>query len=200
MKKIMPKIVATLATAFVTGCATIVAGGPSWLEMETNPTNVEVTLVSIQNATSRTIVTPFKVELDKQSDYNITVDTPNFRSEEIYIRRKVEGWFWGNIFLGGGPVGMFIDYMTGDMWVHNPRYVNINLTSLNDAPDKVTLKVPVKLEYPNSSYETVFLPITFYKKGSEELSNYEQNKRNQLPENIPAESVSPDNANQEKVE
>ncbi|GAB4276638.1 MAG: hypothetical protein Fur0025_01950 [Oscillatoriaceae cyanobacterium] len=197
MKKIMPKIVATLATAFVTGCATIVAGGPSWLEMETSPTNVEVTLQSIQNSTSRTIVTPFKVELDKKSDYNIIVDTPNFRSEEVYIRRKVEGWFWGNIFLGGGPVGMFIDYATGDMWVHNPRYININLTSLNDAPDKVTLNIPVRMEYPNSSYETVFLPITFYKKGSQELSNYEQNKGNQLPENLPAESLSPQSFHQE---
>ncbi|MBD2547858.1 hypothetical protein [Planktothricoides raciborskii] len=159
--KIGSKLTA-ISSALLVGCASIVSG-PSWLEMETNPANVDVTLVGVENGSEKKLVTPFKVELDRSTDYRLTVETENYRSEEIYIDRKINGWFWGNILLGG-PLGMVIDYATDSMWKHNQSLIALDLTSLSTAPDEIELKVPVKLEYPDSSYETVFLPIKFYKK------------------------------------
>lgn len=159
----------TFSSALLVGCATIVSG-PSWLEMEANPANVEVTLVGVDNGTEKSLVTPFKIELDRSTDYRLTVETENYRSEEIYIDREVNGWFWGNIFFGG-PIGMFIDYATENMWKHNQSLISLDLTSLSTAPDEIELKLPVKLEYPDSSYETVLLPIKFYKKKPGDINN-----------------------------
>lgn len=159
----------TFSSALLVGCATIVSG-PSWLEMEANPANVEVNLVGVHNGTEKSLVTPFKIELDRSTDYRLTVETENYPSEEIYIDREVNGWFWGNIFFGG-PIGMFIDYATENMWKHNQSLISLDLTSLSTAPDEIELKLPVKLEYPDSSYETVLLPIKFYKKKPGDINN-----------------------------
>lgn len=160
-KKFFSKLVLA-SSVFLVSCASIV-GGSSWLEMETKPENVEVTLVGVQRNTERRLITPFRVKLDRATDYRLLIETRNYRSEEIYIDRGINGWFWGNIVLGG-PVGMLVDYATDAMWKHNPGFVSMDLTSLSTAPDEIEIKVPVKLDYPDGGYETVFLPIKFYKK------------------------------------
>lgn len=147
----------------VTGCVSIVDGGPSWLEVETNPENVEVSLTKLHNDVTTELVTPFRVELDKGSDYQLVIDTPNYRSEQVFIDRKINGWFWGNILLGG-PIGMAIDYANDNMWEHNPTLITLDLQRLSSAPDTLKLNVPVKVFYDDRPTETLFLPIVFRKK------------------------------------
>jgi hypothetical protein len=150
-----------LSAVALTACATLFTG-PSWLTVETNPSNIKVILNGIQNGTTVTKVTPFKMELDKNSDYSLVVNTPNYRSEDVLIQRKVAGWFWGNIFMGA-VIGMAIDYGTDNMWQHNQHLVVINLESLSNAPDSILINVPVRVTYADSSYETVFVPMVFNK-------------------------------------
>ena len=69
----------------------------------------------------------------------------------------------GNLLLGAGPIGMSIDYATGDMWRHNKHYMFIDLRSLKAAPDVVNLKLPIKVTYPNGAYDTVIVPVSFHK-------------------------------------
>lgn len=156
---------AGIGSALLGSCATI-ASKPSYLEMKTTPNNVDVTLQGVQERQiERDLVTPFKVELDKGTDYRVIVETENYRSEEITIDRKITGWFWGNIILGG-PIGMLVDYSTDEMWTHNPDLINLDLTEARSAPDKFEVKAPIRLNYPDGTYETVFLPVEFYKKGT----------------------------------
>jgi hypothetical protein len=153
--------VACVAVMMALGCASI-CGGPSWLAMETNPKNIEVKIEGIQNGEKFSKVTPFKVELSRSSDYKIIVQTPHYKSEEIVLRRKITGWFWGNLLIGG-LIGMGIDGLSGNMWDHNQHVVSLNLETLADAPETVKLNIPVTVQRPNTSYETIFLPVTFHK-------------------------------------
>ena len=167
IQKFLSKLaLAGLGSVFLGSCATILSN-PSYLEMETKPENVEVTLKGVQREDlERDLVTPFKVKLNKNTDYRLFVDTENYRSEDIYIDRRITAWFWGNLIIGGGPVGMLIDYSTDEMWTHNPGLIDLDLTEASSAPDEFEVKAPVRLNYPDGTYETVFLPIKFYKKGT----------------------------------
>lgn len=164
-KKLWSRLaLAGVGSVLLGSCASIVSK-PSFFEMTTKPTNVDVTLQGIQTQIERELVTPFKVELDKGTDYSVIVETENYRSEKITIDRKITGWFWGNILLGG-PIGMLVDYSTDEMWTHNPDLINLDLTEARSTPDKFKVKAPIRLNYPDGTYETAFLPIEFYKKGS----------------------------------
>lgn len=149
---------------FLLGCATI-CGGPSWLSMETNPKNIEVKITGLQNGEEMTKVTPFKIELSRNSDYKIVVQTPHYKSEEVILRRNVTGWFWGNILIGG-IFGIAIDGLSGNMWDHNQHVMSMDLQTLSSAPETVKLNIPILVQRANSSYETVFLPVTFHKMAS----------------------------------
>lgn len=69
-----------ISSALLVGCA-ISVSGLSCLEMETDPANIDVTLVGVENSSKRKIITPFKVELDRGSDYKLSVETEKYRSE-----------------------------------------------------------------------------------------------------------------------
>ena len=78
----------------------------------------------------------------------------------------------GNILLGG-IIGMLIDYATDNMWIHNPQMISLDLTRASSAPNEFEINAPVRLNYPNGTYETVFLPIKFYKKDSNQARSLE---------------------------
>jgi hypothetical protein len=163
MKKNIAKgLLLLMVCTTLVSCGTIVSG-PSWLSVETSPSNVKIRIEGLQNGEKFTKITPLRVQLNKNSDYKLVVETPNYKSEEVIIRRSIDGWFWGNILIGG-ILGMGIDYLSGNMWNHNKHLVNINLETLSSAPDSIKLNVPVLVSYPDSSYETKFLPITFHRK------------------------------------
>lgn len=160
--KLTTKLPILICALLLSACATL-ATGSSWLTVETNPSNVKVTVTALQLGETQTKISPFKMELNKKSNYTVVVKTPNYRSEEILIRRKLSKWFWGNILLGGGPIGMAIDYGTTDMWRHNKHLIIMDLESLASAPDVITLNVPVKITYDDGAFDTVIIPVTFHK-------------------------------------
>jgi len=150
---------------FTQGCTSIMRGSPSWLSVETDPSHVVVKLVQTSTGEEQSLTTPFKVKLSKQSDYLVVIDTPNYRSDEVRISRQVSYWFWGNILLWyGGIVGAGVDIQTGNMWIHNPKILTMDLVELATAPDELTFNVPLTLYTESGKEKTKIVPITFRKK------------------------------------
>ena len=162
-------VILLIATLLLNGCASMFHHGPSWLSVETTPENVQIKIYGLQNGETITKTTPCKIELSKSSDYKITVETPNYKSDEVIVRRKITGWFWANILLGG-IVGMGIDALTHNMWDHNQHLATLDLQSLSNAPEKIQINLPITLYSPNGRKTTKFLPITFHKKKYCDLS------------------------------
>lgn len=152
-------------TILLHGCASITHGRASWLRVETNPENIQVKLVGINNGESINKSTPFRVALDKGSDYKLTVETPNYKSEEVIIRRKITGWFWGNILIGW-IVGFAIDALTKNMWDHNQHLVTLDLESISTAPDIIKINMPIVFENSRGKKETKIIPLVFHKKAT----------------------------------
>lgn len=160
MGKIKVLVVILLPILLLTGCASIFSGGPSLLKIMTNPEDAKVTIKGLNNVERITQKTPCAVSLSKASDYSVVIELAGYQSEEIYIRRGTNGWFWGNLFLGG-IVGMIIDYSTSNMYEHQPSTINLDLTKLTSLPDKVMIEYPITLIMEDGSRIVRNLPITF---------------------------------------
>lgn len=130
MIKRIPVILALTAAMSATGCATLMSGGNSRLEVsvEEPRQDVEVRIVGISNGETITRrASNFAVSLNRNSDYKITVHSPRYTTEEVLVRRNIRPQFWVNFCCATGIVGLGIDYLTHNMWEHDKSTVNIRL-------------------------------------------------------------------------
>ncbi|PTX95651.1 hypothetical protein [Opitutus sp. ER46] len=119
------------ATAFLSGCASIVHHGPRTLTIDSRPTGATVTIVKADTqAPVHRGTTPVTVSLDpkrgyfKGQSYNVRFELAGYQTSDVQIRSEMSGWYWGNIVFGGLIGMLIVDPATGAMW---------NLT-----PDKIT--------------------------------------------------------------
>lgn len=117
----------TLALA-VSACATIVASGPDSIPINTNPPGAYVYL-------NGEVVgqTPLVLELDRgRSMADIRIYYPGFQPVQFTRYKSLNGWVFGNFFLGLWPV--IIDLATGNWQRFNDYPIAIGLTPGQAAP------------------------------------------------------------------
>lgn len=104
----------TLAIALgLGGCATIVAGKRQVWQFETEPTGARV-LVDGREVGR----TPVAVSLRRDRQHRVRLYYNGYQHREIRLQRRINGWFWINLFwgVGYGAVMMIIDAAVGSMW------------------------------------------------------------------------------------
>ena len=116
----------------IAGCATIIEGSHQRILVASEPPGAVIFVNGI-----RVGKTPAKVKLRRGRHLEtITISMPRYKTKKIILTRTIDGWFWGNILLGG-VIGMVVDASTGDMYSYRPRTVNEKLTK-DDLLIKVT--------------------------------------------------------------
>lgn len=125
----MRRIFVSIGLAILlSSCATIINGtDPTILSTTSNPSGAKVTVRGLQNGEILSGNTPQSFSLSKGSDYQFVFDLDGYQSQEVLVRRSVNGWFWGNL-LAGGIVGWIIDYSTNAMWDHDRAIINIDFS------------------------------------------------------------------------
>ncbi len=129
MSKI-PFLLALTAVVSSAGCATLIGGGNSRLDVavEDPRQDVEVRIVGLANGETITRrATNFSVSLNRNSDYKITVHSPRYSTEEVLVRRNIRPIFWANFCCTSSIVGLGIDFVTNNMWEHDKNNVKIRL-------------------------------------------------------------------------
>lgn len=74
---------------------------------------------------------------------------PDYQSQYYELGTRVQGWFWGNIILGGIP-GMLIDVATGKMMKYNQDFIDVTLMPLEKSEETAFVEV-VNPEEPGLS-------------------------------------------------
>lgn len=153
-----------VAILSLSGCASIVAGGGvTHMNVATNPTGAKVTVKGIGNGEKVEKTAPFTVDLSKNSDYEFQIELQGYKSDTIFVRRTISGWFWGNLFIGG-PIGMAIDYSSNSMWDHATNHLNIDLSKeIAQNPEQFEAKIPVALLQENGQTVIKQVPVIFHK-------------------------------------
>lgn len=162
MKRIIVFGLIIVSAFTLSSCASIVAGGPSVLQTNSNPAGATVTAKGLNNGETLTGQTPTSFTLDKGSDYELTFELEGYRSEVIVVRRTINGWFWGNFLLGLVP--MIIDAATNNMWQHTMSIAEVDFTTQTANTDgSITANVVVVTYDTEGNEHFNRVPITFYK-------------------------------------
>src|SRR6516225_5305984 len=124
------------ACAALSGCASIVHGGPRNIPVASTPAGAKVSIYDRSNSLVMTNTTPFVAPLDpkfgyfKSQTYRLVFEMPGYSPTEVKLDSSVSGWYFGNL-LFGGLIGMLIvDPLTGAMFNLTPEKIEQPL----DAP------------------------------------------------------------------
>src|SRR5664280_1327456 len=125
-------IVLLFALVYASGCASVVHGTTQAVPVNSSPVGADVK-VNCGKAASATgsLKTPTTVLLKRNAEpCNITVSREGYEDGSIVFVRKMSGWFWGNIFIGG-IIGMIIDGADGAIYNRAPESASVSLAPLS---------------------------------------------------------------------
>ncbi len=127
MRKVVPCLVAALAFLLMSGCATIVGGGPSQpVSLDSTPGSASYTIQSAAGMQMAQGSTPGTVSLPRSNEYQIEVSLDGYEPQSTVLTRGINGWIWGNLFVGW-IVGFGIDFLTGSAYKLEPSFVQVTL-------------------------------------------------------------------------
>ena len=107
---------------FISSCATIMTGKTQEITFDSEPQGVEV-------AVNGRIIgkTPTTIQLDKKKDQSVSFKLEGYKTQTRRLETKIQGFFWGNIVLGGF-IGSTTDGITGGMHEYSPNQYYITLS------------------------------------------------------------------------
>ncbi|MES1944800.1 hypothetical protein PC39_11812 [Salinisphaera sp. PC39] len=132
------------ALGLLAGCASIIHGSTQEVEVSSEPSKAEVFINGNLRGT-----TPLSLSLKRKKRHVITVSLPGYRNREIALERRVDGWVWGNIILGG-LIGLVIDASTGAMYRIEPDRLRAQLQpiSVEARKDGLSLHIRIGTDVP----------------------------------------------------
>lgn len=135
MKRLL-LIVTAIVSLALCSCATIFTKSKYPVTFHTNPNGANIL---IENREQRVVfegLSPATVKLKaaagymKKEEYKITISKDGYESKIIHITPNLDGWYIGNILLGGVIGMLIIDPASGAMYkiAKSDRYINESLT------------------------------------------------------------------------
>jgi len=130
MKVILPTAILSFVLLWNSGCATVVTGKHQKVPVSSIPSEAEV---KADNGV--TITTPGSFKLLRDEDHVMVAEYPGCEPQQIELKHKLQGWFWGNI-LAGGVIGGIVDISSGASDKLVPENVHFDFTELGQAVAK----------------------------------------------------------------
>src|SRR5215470_15150454 len=117
------RVATLLLVTTLTGCATIMAGGPDHVPVNSNPPGAAVYVDNMLVGQ-----TPMVVTLNREHSAGvIRIEAPGYQPVTVVRAKGINGWFWANLCIGG-LVGMVVDLVTGDVKAFDDTPIAIGMT------------------------------------------------------------------------
>jgi hypothetical protein len=119
---IMRKITLCLAPALLTGCATIFDGSTNTVAISSNAPGAQYSIANRSGKTVKTGTLPARVPLKgsagyfQPENYTITLKKPGYEDATADLDTHLNGWYFGNLVLGGLLGMLVVDPLTGAMY------------------------------------------------------------------------------------
>lgn len=147
MKKLAINLFFVLSTLILSSCASILSKSTYPFTLNTNPSGVNVKIkdnkgMEIYNGTS-----PATVNLKasngffKKASYTVHISEEGYKEQTLPINFKIDGWYFGNLLLGGVVGMLIVDPATGAMYKIEEEYMNINLSQSNTSINNPSFRV-----------------------------------------------------------
>lgn len=144
-------IIVCIAMILLNGCATIVSKSAYEVRIDSSPKAANIIIYNRRGEEVYSGQTPCHAMLTsgggyfKKAVYAIEFSKPGYSDRKITLRADINGWYFGNLLLPGGMIGLLIvDPATGAMYKINNRDIN---TSLYASGTSKTNAVPSVMIY-----------------------------------------------------
>lgn len=127
MKNLLTKAGIIVVALLLTNCAAIVHGNKQLVDISSQPAGAKVYIDNHVYGTTPTTVKlkrsgRFPGESSYKKNYAVKIELDGYYPYEMKINRTVDGWFFGNIIIGG-LLGIIIDAASGSMYRLTPDQV-----------------------------------------------------------------------------
>jgi hypothetical protein len=134
MKRFLMSVV---CLGFLSGCASIVSGGPELVTISSNPPEAKMILCNDRTGQCLAVgQTPYTATLDRSQGfftparYSIKCEKEGYDPVQRTLSAGINGWYAGNIVFGGLIGLLIVDPATGAMWDIKENNMVLNLSPL----------------------------------------------------------------------
>ncbi|MDL2243522.1 hypothetical protein LJB84_01615 [Bacteroidales bacterium OttesenSCG-928-J19] len=120
-------------------CASLFTSTTYDVTFQTNPSDAKIVITDMKKGYEVFIgTTPAIVPLKSsagffsKAEYLISLSFPGYKEHVMTLTADIDGWYFGNILIGGFLGMLIIDPATGAMWKIDRKLVNIQLTPENN--------------------------------------------------------------------
>jgi len=124
-----------MASVFLfSSCASIVSKSTYPLSINSSPSNAKVSITDKKGKEIYLGNTPATVKLKagagffSKAEYQVKFSSPGYDDKIVPINFKLDGWYFGNLLLGGVLGMLIIDPATGAMWKIETEFLNETLS------------------------------------------------------------------------
>lgn len=123
------------------GCASIVTRSTYDVNINSNPSNATMVITDKKSTVIYQGSTPATVKLKAgagffaKAEYQVKFSYPGYDDRVVPVTFKLDGWYFGNILLGGLLGMLIIDPATGAMWKVESDSINENLNRQTTAEE-----------------------------------------------------------------
>ena len=140
---------AAMIALIFSSCASIVSQSNYPVTINTNPPGATLEIKDKRNVTVYKGTSPALVHLPSgqgyfsKSKYYVHISKAGYNNAVIPIFYSLDGWYFGNLIIGGVIGMLIIDPITGAMWKLETTFINHNLSPTAEiiSPENHSLKV-----------------------------------------------------------
>ena len=122
-------------TLILSSCASIVSKSSYPLSINSTPNNATISIKDKSGLEVYRGTTPAVVKLTagsgffSRAEYQVRFSSPGYEEKVVPVIFELDGWYFGNILLGGVIGMLIVDPATGAMWKIDSEHINETLTS-----------------------------------------------------------------------
>jgi len=139
-------IVAALTMSIMSGCSSIISKSDYAVAINSNPGGAAFVVTNKAGQKVQSGVTPSTVTLKssagyfKGETYTVVLNKEGFSEKTYTLTSSIDGWYFGNILIGGLIGMLIVDPATGAMY-NLPDRVDISLDQelANKSPNSLTI-------------------------------------------------------------
>jgi hypothetical protein len=139
MRRVILFLSTTVLAVMIISCASIVSKSNWPLTVNSNPSGADITITNrggydvYKGATPATLKLRSSANFFKKESYKIKFQLNGFGAKIVPLECKVNGWYFGNILIGGLIGMLIVDPATGAMYRLDSDYINETLSAASES-------------------------------------------------------------------
>jgi hypothetical protein len=154
MRSKITSLLLTLTVLLLSSCASIVSKSSYPISINSNPSEAKISITDKKGVEVYSGNTPATLKLKAGSgffgkaQYQVKFEKNGYDSKIVPVHFKLDGWYFGNILLGGVIGMLIVDPATGAMYKLDTEFLNETLSKSTASVGRNGLNVYELSEIP----------------------------------------------------